>query len=82
MLSNEQGALDVFRRSCSQSASCCDTVILATAVRVGSRRGEAVVLEVAAGEMHRAGHEFFESVNRVWLTEGVPPEYLKVLEGE
>ncbi len=51
----------------------------ATATRVGSRRGEPVVLEIAAGTMHTAGHAFFRSANGVWLTDSVPPEYIGVV---
>ena len=47
-----------------------------TAQRVGGRRGRAIVLSVAAGRMHAAGHVFMRSDNGVWLTEAVPPEYL------
>ncbi|MEV0681396.1 RNA 2'-phosphotransferase [Actinosynnema sp. NPDC050436] len=50
-----------------------------TAVRVGARRGRPVVLEVAAGRMHADGHEFRVSANGVWLTQSVPPEYLRRL---
>jgi putative RNA 2'-phosphotransferase len=49
----------------------------ATARRVGRRRGRPVVLVVEAGRMHRDGLEFFRSANGVWLTESVPPEYLR-----
>jgi putative RNA 2'-phosphotransferase len=45
-----------------------------TAVRVGGRWGEPVVLEVAARAMARAGHEFRLSANGVWLTSEVPAE--------
>lgn len=48
----------------------------ATAVRVGARRCEAVVLTVAAGRMAAAGHEFFLSANGVWLTAQVPPGFI------
>ncbi|GAA1341757.1 RNA 2'-phosphotransferase [Saccharothrix algeriensis] len=48
-----------------------------TAIRVGSRRGKPVVLEVAAGRMHADGHEFRISANGVWLTPAVPPAYLR-----
>ncbi|HEX8102518.1 MAG TPA: RNA 2'-phosphotransferase [Solirubrobacteraceae bacterium] len=51
----------------------------ATATRVGGRRGKAVVLEVAAGAMARAGHVFHVSDNGVWLTDAVKPDYLAVL---
>jgi len=47
-----------------------------TAVRVGSRRGKPVVLEVDAAAMAAAGHEFRVSANGVWLTAHVPPEFL------
>jgi putative RNA 2'-phosphotransferase len=48
-----------------------------TAKKVGTRRGEAVVLVVRAGAMHRAGHVFHRSTNGVWLTERVPPEFIE-----
>ncbi|GGT21654.1 putative RNA 2'-phosphotransferase [Streptomyces purpureus] len=48
-----------------------------TATRVGARRGRPVVLSVDAGAMHRTGHVFHVSANGVWLTEAVPPEYLR-----
>jgi putative RNA 2'-phosphotransferase len=49
-----------------------------TARKVGSRRGEPIVLKVDAGRMHRDGHKFFLSANGVWLTEAVPAGYLSV----
>ncbi|TLQ44912.1 RNA 2'-phosphotransferase [Streptomyces marianii] len=48
-----------------------------TATRVGARRGRPVVLAVDAGAMHRAGHVFHVSANGVWLTDGVPPRFLR-----
>ena len=47
-----------------------------TAVKVGSRHGQPVVLIVHAGDMHRAGHVFFRSDNGVWLVAHVPPAFL------
>lgn len=47
-----------------------------TAVKVGSRHGSAVVLQVHAGQMHREGYRFFLSENGVWLTDKVPAEYI------
>jgi putative RNA 2'-phosphotransferase len=47
-----------------------------TALKVGRRHGQPVVLHVRAGEMCRAGREFFVSANGVWLTEHVPAEWL------
>lgn len=49
----------------------------ATARKVGSRRGKPVILIVEAARMHAAGHQFFCSANNVWLTEKVPPEFLR-----
>lgn len=47
-----------------------------TAVQVGNRRGEAVLLRIDAARMHAAGHVFYRSENGVWLTDHVPPSYL------
>ncbi|MEU1849257.1 RNA 2'-phosphotransferase [Streptomyces sp. NPDC019990] len=48
-----------------------------TATRVGARRGRPVVLTVDAAAMHRDGHAFHVSANGVWLTQAVPPQYLR-----
>ncbi|MEV7071697.1 RNA 2'-phosphotransferase [Streptomyces sp. NPDC093990] len=48
-----------------------------TATRVGARRGRPVVLSVDAQAMHRDGHVFHVSANGVWLTQTVPPRYLR-----
>ena len=55
---------------------------VATARRVGARRGPAVVLEVDADAMSRAGHPFWRSTNGVWLTDHVAPAHLRVLTAE
>ena len=49
-----------------------------TARRVGSRRGRPVVLVVEAGRILCDGHTFYQSENGVWLTDAVPPEYLRM----
>ncbi len=49
---------------------------VATAARVGSRRGRPVVLRVDAAAMAEAGHRFLVSANGVWLTDAVPPGFL------
>lgn len=51
-----------------------------TARRVGSRHGTPVILEVQAGEMHRAGIAFFQSENGVWLVAAVAVAYLDIPE--
>ena len=52
---------------------------LATARSVGQRHGRLVLFEVAAGAMLREGHPFYQADNGVWLTDEVPPQYLKRL---
>jgi len=49
-----------------------------TAVAVGRRHGQPVVLIVRAGEMAAAGFSFFRSENGIWLTDHVPVEYLTI----
>lgn len=48
-----------------------------TAVSVGKRHGEPVVLKIKAEEMQKAGYEFFLSKNKIWLTKEVPVEFLE-----
>lgn len=48
-----------------------------TAKNVGSRHGKPVVLIVRAQAMQAAGHAFFMSENKVWLTDAVPTEFLE-----
>jgi putative RNA 2'-phosphotransferase len=47
-----------------------------TARTVGQRHGDAVVLEVAAKNMHNFGYCFYLSENGVWLTDTVPMQFL------
>ena len=49
-----------------------------TAINVGSRRGKPLILTIEAGKMHVAGFQFCQSKNGVWLTNEVPPEFIKV----
>ncbi len=51
-----------------------------TAVKVGSRHGKPVVYTVSAGDMQKAGYQFYQSVNGVWLTKRVPARFLKKIE--
>jgi putative RNA 2'-phosphotransferase len=66
----EQGLLPMQRHHVHLSAE------LETAVRVGARRGTAIVVRVDAAAMRRDGHPFFVSENGVWLCEAVAPAYL------
>lgn len=51
-----------------------------TALKVGSRRkGDVVILKVAAHKMWEERHQFWLSRNNVWLTEAVPPKYLEII---
>src|SRR6185503_2401010 len=49
---------------------------IATASKVGGRRGKPVILTVRSGAMAAAGHVFYCSANGVWLTDHVPPEFI------
>ncbi len=51
---------------------------IGTAKKVGARHGKAVVFEIDAAAMYEAGFTFYCSDNGVWLTDNVPPKYLKV----
>ncbi|AMR26721.1 RNA 2'-phosphotransferase [Hymenobacter psoromatis] len=52
----------------------------ATARRVGQRRGRPLLLAIDAAGLHAAGGVFFRSGNGVWLTEAVPPQYVRETE--
>ncbi len=53
-----------------------------TAVKVGNRRGEALILKIRAAEMHREGFPFYLSKNGVWLSDEVPGKYIDFEEYE
>ena len=48
-----------------------------TAIKVGSRHGQPLVLIVDAKKMYDNGHVFYLSENKVWLTDHVPAIFLK-----
>lgn len=48
-----------------------------TAVKVGSRRGNPIILVVKAEEMHKDGITFYQSENGVWLTDSVGAKYIE-----
>jgi putative RNA 2'-phosphotransferase len=52
---------------------------VATAEVVGRRRGRAAVLVIDAAALSRDGCVFSCSANGVWLTDHVPPKYLRLL---
>lgn len=45
--------------------------------KVGARHGRPAVLSVDAAAMRADGRTFFVTENHVWLTEAVPPHYLR-----
>ncbi|HWB09774.1 MAG TPA: RNA 2'-phosphotransferase [Pirellulales bacterium] len=53
-----------------------------TATRVGQRRGRPVVLVIDSARMAADGHKFRLSTNGVWLTDHVPPRYIRLLGEE
>lgn len=50
-----------------------------TAKKVGQRHGKPYIYTVLSGKMAEDGYLFYRSVNGVWLTKKVPPEYLRGL---
>lgn len=48
------------------------------AVRVGRRHGSPVVLIIEAQTLREAGHALYRSTDVVWLTDRVPPQFLRV----
>ena len=50
---------------------------LETARMVGARHGELLVLEIYTAPMLHDGHSFYCSENGVWLTDSIPPQYIK-----
>ncbi|MEZ5008488.1 MAG: RNA 2'-phosphotransferase [Chitinophagales bacterium] len=53
-----------------------------SAYKVGQRHGKPVVLIVLAKKMCEDGFKFFESENKVWLTDSVPVKYLTTRENK
>jgi putative RNA 2'-phosphotransferase len=51
-----------------------------TALNVGARHGKPIVLEVDTARMSAGEHLFYVSDNGVWLSDEVPPEFLKLRE--
>jgi putative RNA 2'-phosphotransferase len=50
------------------------------ALKVGQRHGKPVLFKVFSEQMFNDNYSFFISDNDVWLTECVPPKYLKRIE--
>lgn len=50
-----------------------------TAREVGRRHGKPVVLKILALTMNADGYKFYQSENRVWLTDAVPVIYIETL---
>jgi len=48
-----------------------------TAVTVGKRHGQVIVLLIDAKQMHDDGLKFFLSDNGVWLTDQIDPKYIQ-----
>lgn len=48
-----------------------------TAKNVGSRHGKPFIFKIDAAQMYKDGYLFYISENGVWLTDTVPPVYLR-----
>ena len=51
-----------------------------TALKVGKRHGEPVILKIHSGDMYRDGCQFYLSENGVWLTKNVENRYFETLD--
>jgi len=49
------------------------------ALRVGSRHGKAVCLEVEAQKMHQEGYPFYRMTPEIWLVGSVPNQFIRIL---
>jgi putative RNA 2'-phosphotransferase len=49
-----------------------------TATKVGERRGKPIILVIDSAKMAADGFNFRVSENGVWLTDHVPPEYIRL----
>lgn len=47
-----------------------------TALNVGKRRGNPIVLKIDSKRMYNDGFSFFLSDNNVWLTDHIPVTYI------
>jgi putative RNA 2'-phosphotransferase len=48
-----------------------------TAVKVGQRHGNPVILYIDAKKMYEDGYKFYLSENKIWLVEKVPKKYIQ-----
>lgn len=48
-----------------------------TAIKVGNRRGAAIILKINTSQMVKDGYLFYCSENGVWLTDEVPSKYIQ-----
>jgi len=51
-----------------------------TATKVGSRRGNPIILSIRVLDMHKKGYKFYLSENGVWLTDAVPVKFIDFKE--
>lgn len=49
-----------------------------TAVKVGSRHGNPIVLQIRARDFKNDGNELYRSSNGVWQAKAVPPKYFTI----
>jgi putative RNA 2'-phosphotransferase len=49
-----------------------------TALIVGKRHGNPIILYINSKNMYEEGHNFYLSENKVWLVDNVPVKYIKI----
>lgn len=50
-----------------------------TALKVGKRHGNPIILKISSGDMYRDGYKFYLSENSVWLTKNIDVKYIEVM---
>ena len=48
-----------------------------TALEVGKRHGEVILLEVDSASMYHDGSKFYHPAEKIWLTRGVTPDHIR-----
>lgn len=56
------------------------SIDIETAAKVGQRRGKPIILVIDSTKMSTDGYIFRHSENGVWLTDHVPPKYIRLMD--
>lgn len=53
-----------------------------TAINAGKRYGEPLVLKIDVEALKKKGHKFYLSDNKIWLSDDIPSEFIKIIDIE